>query len=1254
MRDILTALAGLVILILAAALAVPPLVGWESYRGTVDGALSRSLGLEVRTEGRLQLRLLPLPRLRADRLVVAAGPGQRLLDARNVRAEVALPPLLSGEIRFTEARIGRAEIRLPVTEAGAVVLPPGLAGAARRDLAVEDLRIGQLLLTTTVPATGRTDQLSAESVGVSAPALAGPWRIEGSHAGVPFRLATGTPGPDGAVPAKLSAGGDTAPRIEVDARLSLAADGRVPEAAGTAKLVVGPPAQAAGADLPFSLQGSFKARGRVATFDGLALEIDGGGAPLRLAGRGSLDLAAARADLVLAARRLDLDAFLAGPAGRMLLAGEPGRLAARLPGTVSLDLSVESATLALGEWTDLGLGATLAPTGALALHRLDATAPGGVRLGLGGDLGPGGGFAGRASVTAPDSARLARLLDRVGLGGPVLRLLDGRPVSASADLTVAPPVLSLRNARLALGEARITGNARYAAAGPDAPRPRFDAQIAAEAVDIAELPSLRGGLDALRGHDLGLTLTARDLRYGPAGPRTGEIAASLQSEGTALRVDSLEIRDLAGARASLSGRIAADGTGRIAGRVSAPVAAPLIDLFRNTLVAEAQALPDFLRRGAVALDVTVEREPGTDDPRLRSTARGTAAGGQADLALVTRDGRIEGLDARLDGLPSGLWLGRPADPALARPARLRLSGRREAGAGPDETARALGLTVDADIAGLVVTTARPLVVAPASRCRGTARLRWRAGLDAVRRLPRPRRLGGGAVPARLTLAFGRAGPLPRLTLAGSVAGSASRGRSCAGPRAGSAATFASTGSRCPGSPAPWCSPMAARPPGAVRGRAPASARPRRRSPASGLGLAVRRLDLGRGLVAGEARFGLALGPEGLTVREMQADLAGGRLTGTATLARQGEQATVSGQGILAGASLAAIVGSRRAALAGSFGARLRFGAAGTSPAGLVGNLAGSGEIALTDLVVPGVDPAAPERALVRLLAEDDPLRSGRVERVLAEEFDRGPLRVAGPVTVAAALVGGVLRTSGLTLDAGASSWTGGVLADLRALRLDARGTLTAARAPRAWTGPAPILGLALAGPLARPVREVDAAPLTNLLAAVVLQRELDAIESGEADRNELARRRSRLEMDRAARREEADRQRRQALEEADRLRRQALEEADRLRGRPWRRPTGSAGRPRRRGCGRRRNPPRRRAGRVRPPRRRRPGERPRWSGSAARRKPAAGPTRSRRRRRRRPRNLSRFREGGCRSRRKTLPRNDEPSRRSVGGPTQVH
>lgn len=57
--------------------------------------------------------------------------------------------------------------------------------------------------------------------------------------------------------------------------------------------------------------------------------------------------------------------------------------------------------------------------------------------------------------------------------------------------------------------------------------------------------------------------------------------------------------------------------------------------------------------------------------------------------------------------------------------------------------------------------------------------------------------------------------------------------------------------------------------------------------------------------------------------------------------------------------------------------------------------------------------------------------------------------------------------------------------------------------------------LAYSGPLSKPERSVDAGPLTNGLAAVVLQRELDKIELFEADQIERQRRRARIEMDRA-------------------------------------------------------------------------------------------------------------------------------------------
>ncbi|MFD0937477.1 AsmA family protein, partial [Methylobacterium trifolii] len=200
MRDLLTALAGAVILVLVAALAAPPFIDWQGQRAFVDRTLSRSLGVPVRSEGRIEVRLLPSPRLRFDRLHLGDDPGKGVadrpaLDVRFVKAEIALAPLLKGEVRFTETRIGRAEIKLPVSEGEALLLPPGLSDSlAGRDLAIEDLHVQQFLLTTIVPATGRTDQLYAEGLHLQAPALAGPWRVEGTSGGLPFRLASGEPG----------------------------------------------------------------------------------------------------------------------------------------------------------------------------------------------------------------------------------------------------------------------------------------------------------------------------------------------------------------------------------------------------------------------------------------------------------------------------------------------------------------------------------------------------------------------------------------------------------------------------------------------------------------------------------------------------------------------------------------------------------------------------------------------------------------------------------------------------------------------------------------------------------------------------------------------------------------------------------------------------------------------------------------------------------------------------------------------------
>ncbi|MGU3663463.1 AsmA protein [Methylobacterium sp. A49B] len=1099
MRDLLTALAGAVILVLVAALAVPPFVDWQAHRALVDRALARSLGVPARTDGRIEVRLLPSPRLRVDRLHLGADPDRPSLDARFVKAEVALAPLLKGEFRFTETRVGRAEIKLPVAGPDAVKLPADLGDALRaRDFAIEALHVQQFLVTTQVPATGRTDQLYVQDLTLQAPALVGPWRAEGTSGGIPFRAVSGTPGADGRLPVKISGGGDAHPRFEADARFGLvtAEAGRASmvEAEGTARLVVGPPTQAAGAYLPFSIGGSFKARGTQVRFEGVDLAIDPGGRALRLGGTGRLDLRQWRAGLTLEARRLDLDAFLASAEGQALIARGPPRWAGGLPAMLDLDLTVGSAVFGGEDWSDLALAGTVERAGGILLRRLSATGPAGASLNASGQIETAPlRLTGPVSLSAPDSEALGRYLRRLGLEGPLPALLDGRRVEAAADLSAAADSLFLRNLRLTLGTARITGNARYTAAEAGV-RGRFEAQIRASGIDIANLPPLGATLGSLGEHDLALTLEAQDVRFGAATSGTGTIAARIQSDGGSLVVDSLDVTNLAGASAKLSGRIGADGTGRVSGRLKAPVAAPLLGLLERVWVGEIRLLPAFLRDAPLDLAVTLDREGGAAEA-LRTQAKGDAGGGTLDLSLVSRGTRIVGGTAALAGPRAGQWFGRPDIPGLRRPAELRLSAERAAG-------EALAVKVDGTVAGLKVATGTPLLVGTDATPRGGVLRLETADLAPFLTLAGAASLQPGAWPADLAVTLAGDGGDVTADLTGTVAGNALSGALKRAPGGAVSGHLSLDRLSLPQLAAATVLPAE----GNGRFGAPSAL------PSVALDTRVASLDLGHGLVATDASVAIGVADASLTLRNLSGALAGGRVAGSVTLARLGAAVAISGASRLDSVAIPALAGGP---IGGRLTTDLRFSTTAETSPGLAENLSGSGTLALADLTIPEADPAGLGRALARAAEMDDPLREGRLQAVVAEELAKDSVQARGPTRAAATLVGGVLRAGPLDIDLGSARWSGTLGYDLRAGRLDARGTLSGGPVPRGWSAGTPAIQLGMTGPLAAPERALDVGALSNGLAAFVLQRELESIELSEADQVERQRRRARIEMDKA-------------------------------------------------------------------------------------------------------------------------------------------
>jgi hypothetical protein len=133
----------------------------------------------------------------------------------------------------------------------------------------------------------------------------------------------------------------------------------------------------------------------------------------------------------------------------------------------------------------------------------------------------------------------------------------------------------------------------------------------------------------------------------------------------------------------------------------------------------------------------------------------------------------------------------------------------------------------------------------------------------------------------------------------------------------------------------------------------------------------------------------------------------------------------------------------------------------------------------------------------------------------------------------------LLRLSPFVAESGPAVWQGGVTYDLKTLQLDARGALTAKAAPPEWAGAPPSIGLNWQGSLSAPVRQVDAGPFRNGLAAIVLKRELEKIEAFE---RAAAERQRQIDAQR-----EAERQRARAAEEEALRQARARADAERAR-----------------------------------------------------------------------------------------------------------
>ena len=517
MGKALTWIGGIVLAVLSALLIIPHLVDWNRYRGTFEEEASRALGREVRVGGGVNLRLLPSPYVRFEKIRISdtAGTlGEPFFRADSFTMGLAITPLLRGALEATEIELQQPVLTLAIDGDGRgnwrdVALAPA-ATFLPAEIRLKAVRIvgGQLGIKGN---DGPLLQLNAIDGELSAEGLAGPYKFRGdlTKDGITreVRISTAHPDLDGAVRFKAIV---HAPQSGATYNL----DGRLLDLGGKPKLDgevtarVPLPATIGDATRKPTDRDTLEIRSRIegdafgATLPDIALTVEQGAQPQLVNGDASIGWRdGLRVKLSLASKWLDLDRIAAskpeaGPvaAGRTLVPALVGLLPDA--GQVDVRLSIDQITLG-GEVASAARLHLERFRGPMLVRELHAALPGGVKLDLTGTLTAQGGehtFLGDLSLRGSSHARF------LGWAAKGQTLIDSRtdgPFSIAGRLALMPSGFELDSLSVELnGASPLTGAITYASAA----RRRLDVRLEGQQLDLTAL--LPGGLDPARAKAL--------------------------------------------------------------------------------------------------------------------------------------------------------------------------------------------------------------------------------------------------------------------------------------------------------------------------------------------------------------------------------------------------------------------------------------------------------------------------------------------------------------------------------------------------------------------------------------------------------------------------------------------------------------------------------------------------------------------------------------------------------------------------------
>lgn len=1143
MRDGLTALAALAILALGAALLVPPLLDWRDWRGEIDMRLGNAIGLAVSSVGAVSVALLPHPRLSIGQLEVKAPEDQATGEGGGPLASIArldlalsLPALIKGEIRVLQTDIDGLDVRLRHDGAGNLLLPslrPAAQGAA---IALDQVNLSRSRLRLVGGKAGAERIIGPVAARLSTPALAGPWTIEAEIAGEPLRIVTGVHEAGKGFPLKLSSV-TPARRIDADGSFDLPVQDGVlsPSWTGQAVLALKQSGEAGGKDssgpgaaaplLTATLRGTL-AGGKLEAAS-LVVDLDEAG---RLEGSGAFDMASGQpAALALASRRLNGEAL---PALIQALAHQkmPGWLAALLP-AAEISLTADQIGWRGEEATDIAARMGLGPAG--ITMQAGSAQFAGLKLGFSGQMQPAtaahpASGSGEVKASAASLQRLALAAARLGLKPEAADALSG---FGAVELRFRPV---WQGDALALHD--ITATTRMASlAGRLSRKPdSTEITLALTGMDMLDLASLaRSSLVPLlpegwETRQVALDLALKESRFG-AGP-VGSANVRAQKSATGWRVEDFAASGFGGL--SLTS-LPADGAGQIRAELAAPDAAAVLAVAGLVLPPDIGKALALRARDMSPLTLAITIGPEAEG-RRRWQARGKGGAAQ-NLVLngqmqanrpLSIAGEATGETAALLRLASPFGSGLSPGLAGLLPQVLPSHSRLSFSAG-----------LDLALAG------QPVLLEFAAMAGSGFSASWQGAVNPGG----PGRSGpfrleqAGPDPVRLTglLAHGESGfDLSQLDLkAGSLRmrGHLGQGRDEAlegelaledsSPAALAALAF---GHAPPDAAGGWSSQRFAPPPPLPRAR---------------IALSAAKMNL-PGFAATSFQGQMVVDDGAIRLDGIRADLAGGRLSGSLRMGREGSQRSLGWRLKLDGADAGLLTDGR---VTGRAEISLDGGTSGETAQRLAASLSGTGQVNLKGAVMTAMSPAALSQALEEGEAKGSmsDLARGFATALQAGNWTFG--EIATPLTLSA----GVLRAGPVTSTGPQSRLSLSGSLNLRSLNAELSAQMSPLVPARQGEGIA-MAGIVWRGPVHDLKREIDINGVRNVLAMRELNRELERVEAFQADLRERSFFARRLRQERDTReRETREREAaiRAAIAQDLRERQQAREEALRLLGR---------------------------------------------------------------------------------------------------------